>query len=174
MKLFRLTGLLGTAAIALLVTTTSCKKSSNSAPKVGTLTFTLNGKSVNMLATADTSGEVVITAVGPLPGTTDTAQLTLYTEIYDLAGGQAWAQSYTGNFPDSSVVHGSAATLTDLTAGYTMYDNYTPAVGKIFDVNITSNNGSVASGTFSGWVYLTSGTGPDSTSITNGKFSVQL
>ena len=170
MKLFRLTGLLGTAAIALLVAATSCSKSnSNSTPKVNTLTFTLNGKAVNMIAEADTNGQVVVTGVGALSAG-DTAQLTLYLNIY----GGANAAAYTGSFTDSSILRNGAASLTDLTTTYQMYDDYNGANARVFNVNVTSNNGSEASGTFSGWIYLSSGSGPDSTSITNGKFNVQL
>ena len=171
MKLFRLTGFLGTAAIALLLTASSCKKSSSNSTtlKQGTMTFTMNGKTVNMVASADTTGQVIIAGVGALSAG-DTAQVTLYLNVY----GGAYAATYTGNFADSSILRNGSAGLIDLTKGYQMYDDYTGASTSVFDVNLTSNNGIDVSGSFSGWVYLNSGAGPDSTNITNGKFNVQL
>lgn len=173
MKLSKLTGLYGAAVFALLLSVTSCKKSSSNSSGTNSVTFQMNGKSVSMTAVADTTApsQILITALGAIPGTKDTATLTLALLDYETTG----ASTYIGNFPDTATATspGSYAQFDDVTSGYELGDNFNVS-GNVFNSDVTFNNGVTIRGTFKGMLYWESGNAPDSIAITNGNFNVQL
>lgn len=160
-------------AVALLFAASGCsKKSSNNNPStpLGTLTFTANGKVYTWAATGDTITQS-ITATGIFPGTTDSGKIA-----FDL---------YTASL---SAAHGVFSDTASLTGNYSMFpsfwdigDEWTDyPVGNINGVrpnacvlDITSNNGGIVAGTFSGMFYEQA-SGVDSLLLTKGSFAIKL
>lgn len=167
------------SAVAFLFVVSSCsKKSSNtSSATLGSVVFSYNGSSVKMVAVADTStGILNITAGGLLPGSKDTAVLTL-TCWYN---GQTypWIAQYSGTWTDTANVQTAGGVLWDNTQGNEFYD-VNPATSSAsfaapFTIKFSSNNGSVITGTFTGHLFQQTGNQQDSVVLANGAFNVQL
>lgn len=178
MKLIKLTGLYGAAFIALLLSVTSCKKSSNSSSQAGTLTFQVNGKTASFTAVADSftmSGTdtlygIYLTAEGTLPGTTDSVSIDI-----QLNNEVGYVAQYNGSFPSNGQSAFSGCQYYDAASGNSYGNLYNGP--SFFYADITSNNGSVVRGTFSGTLYNVTGIvkpTSDSLVIANGQFSAQL
>lgn len=169
---------LATAVACLLVAGGCSKKSgSNSSATPGSVVFNYNGSTVKMAAVADTTnGYLDIVAGGLLPGSKDTAGLTL-TLWYN---GQTypWIAQYSGTWTDTTNVQTAGGVLWDYTQGNEFYDvnpvTNGASLATPFTVRFSSNNGSVITGTFIGHLFQQTGNQQDSLVITNGSFNVQL
>jgi len=160
----------GFIAVALFATVTSCsKKSSNSTSGAGTVSFSWNGQSANMKGSLDTGQNFIFTAVGVLPGSTDTSVINI--EIPNVEALRTSA--LLGVYSDTSTVgfdNTASFALIDMVGGIAYTDNnlsFHP-----FALDVTSNNGSTINATFSGMVYLQAGTGPDSLMVSGGHLTV--
>lgn len=162
-------------AFGVLLVLGSCSKKGSDTPStpVGTFQFTNNGKVYNWTAVADTIGFSTITANGELPGSTDSAQLILVLSSTNVSLNNRGIFSDTADLNTGQDLYVS---LWPYAGGeYRDYDYSTaePSVQYPWTIDITSNNGSVARGTFSGVVYNTNSPG-DSIVMTKGIFSVKL
>jgi hypothetical protein len=160
----------GFIAVALFASITSCsKKSSNSASGPGTFTFSWNGQSTTMQGSLDTGQNFIFTAVGVLPGTTDTSSINM--EIPNVEA--IHTSTLLGAYSDTSTVdfdHTVGFALIDVTSAFAYTDN-TQSLHP-FLLNVTSNNGNTINATFSGMVYLEAGNGADSLMVSNGHLTV--
>jgi hypothetical protein len=175
MKSVKTNGVVGAAAIALILFATACsKKSSNSGPALGTMTMWVNDTTVTLTATVDTLQQVNITGVGVLPGSTDT--VTLQIVLNNFFAGLSSIQ-LAGMWIDTAVYGPSSdGFYTDPgTSSYYTQGGDGPGPGtNVFEVDVTSDNNYLLNGTFSGVLYQNNGVVNDSIIIKNGKFSVQV
>jgi hypothetical protein len=152
----------------------ACSKNSKSSPQVGTFTFTTAGKVYNWSAVCDTGGVFDIIATGIYPGTADTAQLIL---IISQTSATDWAAKDLGVVPDTGYYNGQQLYPSLFVNGVDYRDfsttNAAPSATYPCILDITSNNGSIMGGTYSGMLY-NQNSGGDSILMTNGVFSVQL
>jgi hypothetical protein len=171
MKPLSSTGVFRVVAIALILFSTACKKSSNSGTGSGTVSFQENGTSLTLATNVvDTGNNVLIDAEGTLSGTKDTVAITL--EILN-AGFNVYAAQLSGVYTDTAAYSPSV----DITYGDASTQSYwsDESYKNIFTVDVTSNKSGVMKGTFGGTLYLQTGSSSvDSVIITNGSFSVQL
>ena len=175
MKRLKPSGILGTAVIALLLFTASCKKSSSSSSSTsgtGTNSFALNGQSASVSRiNVDTSvNGITVIGVAIFPATKDTAAITLeFSNEHEIACSQ-----YMGTFSDTSTVGLTAQlTYTDELTG-NMYQDMGIGGNTHFQGTITSNNGTTISGTFSGTLSPIAGSGTSDITVTGGTFTVTL
>lgn len=166
-------------AVTLLIGLASCSKKGNTpAPlQPGTVSFQYNGTTLAWVGTVDTLSDIQITAVGVLPGSTDTSQFYLELEnpnIYYDAG-------LTGAFNDTNFTNGNLVELAsfwDVSTNSVYYDVQNLGLpvnggGHPFLVDVTENSPQLLTGTFSGYLYLSTGSTTDTLiDITNGRFSL--
>lgn len=168
MKTVKLAGLYGALIATLLFSITSCSKSSNSSPTAGSMSFQWSGQSVTMPGALDTVHDFTFIATGIFPGTKDTCQVNIVVPNLSLVS----TFTLKGIYSDTSVNYDNTATfaLIDPVSGDAYQDN----TGSLspFTLDITSNNGSTITANFSGMVYRTNGTGPDSLMISGGHLTV--
>lgn len=169
MKQLKLTSLFGIAAISLLIFATSCKKnSSNSnAPKLGTVSLDVNGKPVivNDIMVDTSDQALLIAGTCLLPGATDSAsfEMSFFNSTSDF-------QQFKGLFADTSVNDFVTMNILDSQGDQWQNEGVKPTT-----INVTSNSGTVITGTFQGELNPTSGAvAQDSLIITNGQFSVKI
>ena len=168
MKQLKLTGIFGAAVIALAFSVTSCKKSSsNNAPKLGTVSLNVNGKPVIvndiMVDTSDLA--LLISGTCLLPGATDSAsfEMSFFNSTSDF-------QQFKGLFADTSVNDFVTMDILDNQGDQWQNEGVKPTT-----INVTSNSGTVITGTFQGELNPTSGAvAQDSLIVTNGQFSVKI
>jgi hypothetical protein len=168
MKLVQLSAVYGVAAMALLLSVTSCKKSSSNSTKLGTVTFQLNGTPQTFTAEVDTTFGININAAGVVTGSHDTVSLTF--SLQEPVG--PYASQYIGYFSDTTNMSTVSLNYADATAGSVYTDNDNDA--NFLTANITTNGGGVIKGTFKGTLFLEIGSGADSLIVSNGSFDLQM
>ena len=174
--------LFGVAAIAIFLTACSKKSSSPSTSAnvpVGTFRFTTKDTVFNWSVISDTNAAIYITAVGRFPGAADSAEMVLVLSN-TLATGYYAAANQIGTFSDT----------TDLNHGLFLYPsishdgndyrdddavnaNPSPSATYPCVLTITSNDGKIMTGTFSGMMFNQNTPG-DTVLMTKGAFSVEL
>lgn len=154
--------------ICLLITLSwivvSCSKSSSPSPSYSsTLTFSVNGQTVTLTGTVDTTNGIAADVLGVLPSTKDSASVVLNFLING-----ASPSTYQGYFYDTSAVQNVSFDFLDKVTN----DDYRSGSGN-FKAQIVSNNGELLEGTFQGEIYHNYGpSAVDSLSITNGTFTI--
>lgn len=122
-----------------------------------------------MNCVADTSAYLLVTAAGVMPGTKDTVLFTLNFQDYN----HPYVNQYqNGWYSDTTGILSMGCDFYQGTGGF----EYTDANSNTnpFGCTLTTNANGIATGTFKGMIMQLSGTGTDSTLVTNGRFSVQL
>lgn len=163
-------------AIAVLLITGGCSKKggNNSSTPVGTFQFTTNDKVYNWTAVADTIGFSTITAVGIMPGSTDSGQVILVLSSPNSSLANRGIFSDTADLNNGQDLYPSLWTSSGGQYRDASPNTAEPSVQYPWEIDITSNNGSVASGTFSGMFYNAYNGVGDSILMTKGIFSVKL
>jgi hypothetical protein len=161
----------GFIAVALFASITSCSKksSSNSTSGPGTVSFSWNGQPATMKGSLDTGQNFIFTAVGVLPGTTDTSQFNIEIPNVESLSTYTLLGAYSDTASQDYDRLASFA-LIDIAASLA-YEDYAQSPHP-FTLNITSNNGNTINATFSGIVYREAGTGPDSLMVSNGHLTI--
>ena len=147
----------------------SCSKKSSNSSSAGSYSFSWNGQTVTMKGVVDTGSNIIFSAAGVIPGTSDTSEINI--EIPNVAGRPTY--TLMGSFSDTASNFDNTATfsLINFTSGVAYSDN-TTGTPHPFTIDITSNSGGLINASFSGEVYLAGGSGPDSLYVTNGHLSV--
>ncbi|TDX00964.1 hypothetical protein [Dinghuibacter silviterrae] len=164
----------GAAILALALFMTACsKKSSNSSASLGTTTFSVSGQSNTMVLTADTTYLLTLAGAGLFSSTSDSAALgiLLYKPNVNIGYGAVsglWSDTATVQTASIEITAKNGKDYTDANPTSGM-----PSPVHPFIVQITSNNGTVLTGTYSGELYNNTNAA-DSLLVTNGSFSVKL
>jgi|GEM_PF-6657274 len=158
-----------TIGLCMAIALVSCSKKSNNSLSSGSYSFAWNGQTVSMKGVVDTGNNIIFSAAGVMPGTSDTSEVNI--EIPNVAGRPTY--TLMGSFSDTASNFDNTATfsLINLTSGLAYSDN-TTGTPHPFTIDITSNSGGLINATFSGEVYLSGGSGPDSLYVSNGSLSV--
>lgn len=168
------------AALALTIMACSKKSNNNNGPSgpVGTAAFTFNGQTDTMTSVyCDTSHNLYVQYRGSLfSSTNDTAELQF--SFANQNPGPPWVSQIGGLWSCASATQKIYVYYRDIKTNivYYGYSPFTqlPSAIHPFLLNVSYNNGSIFSATFSGEIYDQNSGKYDSLYISKGFFTVQL